>query len=159
MKFQSNVNGYITGFRYYKGAGAQGSHIGNLWSISGAKLASVTFTSETTSGWQTVSLINPVAITANTIYVVSYFSQHGDYVKTNSYFTKNIVNGPLTALGWTSSQPNGVYKYSSISAFPNINTSIAIANYWADVISSPSSTTVSSFSLTVIKFRITGQVA
>ena len=82
MKFSSNINGYVTGFRYYKGAGAQGVHIGSLWSISGTKLASATFTGETASGWQTVTLSTPIAITANTIYVVSYFSQHGDYVKT-----------------------------------------------------------------------------
>jgi hypothetical protein len=30
MKFKSNVNGYISGFRYYKGTGAQGSHVGNF---------------------------------------------------------------------------------------------------------------------------------
>ena len=98
MKFSSSVNGYISGLRYYKGVGAQGTHIGNLWTSNGAKLASATFTVETASGWQTVTFTTPVAITANTIYVVSYFSPHGDFVYTNNYFTTSMANGPLTAL-------------------------------------------------------------
>lgn len=134
MKFFSNVDGYISGLRFYKGVGGQGLHIGNLWTINGTNLATATFTGETASGWQTVTLSPPVAITANTIYVVSYFSQHGDYVKNDPYFTTNMVNGPLTALGWTASQPNGVYKYSSTSAFPDQNAYVGSTNYWADVI-------------------------
>ena len=104
MKFTSSVGGYITGLRFYKGVGGKGTHIGNLWSINGTNLASATFTNETSSGWQTVTLSSPVAITANTTYVVSYFSQNGDFVKTN-FFTTNIVNGPLTGLGWTAAEP------------------------------------------------------
>src|SRR5204862_7548287 len=46
MKFRSDVNGYITGIRFYKGAGNTGTHIGNLWSANGSKLASATFSSE-----------------------------------------------------------------------------------------------------------------
>jgi hypothetical protein len=150
MKFRTSINGYVSGFRYYKGAGAQGTHIGNLWNITGTKLATATFTGETASGWQTVTLSTPVAITANTIYVVSYFSQHGDYVKTNPYFTADVVNGPLTRLGWTASQPNGVYRYTAASAFPNNNAYIGNTNYWADVIFTSSSTpTLTSFALAV----------
>ncbi|MEI6748394.1 MAG: DUF4082 domain-containing protein, partial [Bacteroidota bacterium] len=134
MKFRTNIDGYITGFRYYKGVGAQGVHIGNLWSIAGVNLASATFTGETVSGWQTVALTTPVAITANTIYVVSYFSSHGDYVRTIPYFTADVVNGPLTGLGWSETEPNGVYTYSVSPAFPNNNAYVGSANYWADLL-------------------------
>ncbi len=134
MKFRSNADGYVTGFRYYKGDGAQGVHIGNLWSSSGSNLASAVFTNETASGWQTVSLTSPIAVTANTIYVVSYFSPHGDYVKTSSYFSQDIVNGPITGLGWSLSEPNPVYRYSSVSAFPDNNAYVGSNNYWADVL-------------------------
>ena len=85
MKFTSNVGGYITGLRFYKGVGGKGTHIGNLWSINGTNLASATFIDETASGWQTVTFSSPVAITANTIYVVSYFSPNGDFVYTNHF--------------------------------------------------------------------------
>lgn len=154
MKFSSNIGGYITGFRFYKGVGGQGTHIGNLWSINGTKLASATFTNETASGWQTVTLSTPVAITANTTYVVSYFSQHGDFVKTDPFFTSNIVNGPLTGLGWTATEPNGVYKYSSSSSFPNVSTYAGKSNYWADVIFSSSSTTNTASSPIILVVKV-----
>jgi large repetitive protein len=133
MKFTSSADGYISGFRYYKGIGAQGLHTGNLWSITGINLASAVFTDETASGWQTATLTNPVAINANTIYVVSYYSPHGDFVKTVPYFTADFTNGTLTALGWTESQPNGVYRYSPFSVFPNNNAFVGSSNFWADV--------------------------
>ena len=47
--------------------------MGNLWNAaSKSLLASATFSSETASGWQQANLSSPVAITANTLYVVSY---------------------------------------------------------------------------------------
>ena len=41
MKFRAEVNGFITGLRFYKGSGNNGPHVGNLWTSSGALLASV----------------------------------------------------------------------------------------------------------------------
>ena len=119
MKFSSSVNGYISGLRYYKGVGAQGIHIGNLWTSNGTNLASATFTGETASGWQTVSFNSPVAITANTIYVVSYFSPNGDFVYTDHFFTSNMVNGPLTALACSCKSAQWGLLNTSSSAFPN----------------------------------------
>ena len=43
LKFYSDVPGTITGVRFYKGSRNTGTHVGTLWSSSGAKLASVTF--------------------------------------------------------------------------------------------------------------------
>ena len=158
VKFFSNLDGFISGLRFYKGVGGQGNHIGNLWNKNGDNLASANFSNETASGWQTVTLSAPVAITANTTYVVSYFSQHGDFVKTDPYFTSNKVNGPLTGLGWTETEPNGVYKYSSSSAFPNVSTYAGSSSYWADVIftllpptdlTAPNTTSVLPFSNTI----------
>ncbi|MBE2224961.1 MAG: DUF4082 domain-containing protein, partial [Anaerolineae bacterium] len=39
VKFQSDVSGYITGIRFYKGTNNTGTHIGNLWDSSGQQLA------------------------------------------------------------------------------------------------------------------------
>ena len=66
VQFTPDTDGWITGVRFYKGAGNTGTHIGNLWSASGALLAEATFTSETAGGWQTVQFQNPVAVTAGT---------------------------------------------------------------------------------------------
>ena len=43
LKFYSDVAGTITGVRFYKGPHNTGTHIGNLWSSTGTKLASVKF--------------------------------------------------------------------------------------------------------------------
>ena len=74
MKFQADVAGSITGFRFYKGPQNTGPHEAYLWTSTGTLLASATFTNETASGWQSVSLSQEVAIQADTTYVVSYHS-------------------------------------------------------------------------------------
>jgi hypothetical protein len=134
LKFQSSVSGYITGIRFYKGDGTTGTHIGHLWdpSSTSSPLASVTFVAETCYGWQEAIFSSPVSISANTIYIASMHSSSGDYAYTNPYFTADITNGSLTAIGTSSTGgPNGVYKYSSTSIFPNQN--FQSTNYWIDV--------------------------
>src|SRR5258708_7942552 len=77
IQFKSTLGGYITGLRFYKGSSNTGLHYGTLWTGSGTKLADAVFTNETTSGWQSVTLDHPVKISANTTYVVSYFTGVG----------------------------------------------------------------------------------
>ena len=60
VKFRSDIAGYITGVRFYKGAGNTGTHVGHLWTASGTLLATATFTSETATGWQQVNFSQPV---------------------------------------------------------------------------------------------------
>ena len=79
VKFTSDVAGSITGIRFYKGAGNGGTHVGHLWDSAGNLLATATFTGETSSGWQQVSFASPVAISANTTYVASYYAPQGHY--------------------------------------------------------------------------------
>ena len=43
----------------------------------GHQLATVTFTGETATGWQQATFPGPVAVTANTTYVASYFAPLG----------------------------------------------------------------------------------
>src|SRR5437868_11284332 len=132
VKFRSSQAGYITGVRFYKGAANVGTHIGHLWSSTGTKLAEITFTGETASGWQQMLFTTPVAIVANTTYVASYFSSTGYYAYTNPFFTAATVNSPLTALANGTDGGNGVYIYAAASAFPN-NT-YQTTNYWVDVV-------------------------
>ena len=51
VKFTANVNGYVSGIRFYKSTANTGTHVGNLWSSAGTLLASATFAAETASGW------------------------------------------------------------------------------------------------------------
>ena len=41
VKFQSNIDGYITGLRFFKGPPNTGVHVGNLWTATGTLLVSV----------------------------------------------------------------------------------------------------------------------
>src|SRR5262249_2397992 len=79
VKFQSETSGFITGIRFYKGAGNTGTHIGNLWSSTGSLMATAAFTGESSTGWQQVTFASPVAVAANTTYVASYFAPLGHY--------------------------------------------------------------------------------
>jgi hypothetical protein len=140
MRFRANSPGSITGLRFYKTAGNSGTHIGELYSNSGTRLAQATFTGETATGWQTVLFSSPVAVVANTTYVASYFSSLGNYVEDNGYFaTTGLTNGNLTALKDGVDGCNGPYKYTAAPAFPNA--CFASANYWVDVIYSATAVT------------------
>ncbi|HZJ28081.1 MAG TPA: DUF4082 domain-containing protein [Acidimicrobiia bacterium] len=133
VKFRADVAGEITGIRFYKGSGNTGTHVGNLWSSSGSLLASVTFTGESGSGWQQASFSSPVAITANTTYVASYFAPNGGWaIDTNFFTASGVVNTPLQALALGVDGGNGVYQYGSVSAFPS--STYAASNYWVDVV-------------------------
>jgi hypothetical protein len=130
VKFKSDVNGYVTGIRFYKGSGNTGTHIGNLWTSAGQLLTTATFSNETASGWQQVNFSQPVAINANTVYVASYHTSSGRYAINEGYFTSSIDSPPLHFLRDGESGGNGVYKYGT-TGFP-INTYRA-SNYLVDV--------------------------
>ncbi len=152
VKFRSDTAGTITGIRFYKATTNTGTHVGNLWSSSGTKLASATFTGETASGWQQVNFATPVSIAANTVYVASYHTNTGHYSDDQNFFaTKGVDNPPLHALAAGVSGANGVYRYGASSSFPNQNYNSS--NYWVDVVfstgavSDTSPPTVTAFSI------------
>jgi hypothetical protein len=133
LKFRTSVAGFISGIRFYKG-GAQngGIHVGSLWSATGTLLGRATFTAETPQGWQEVRFGSPIAVNANTTYVVSYYAPTGGYAGDNDYFLgTGVINGPLQALADGADGGNGVYRYGP-SGFP-IETWFS-TNYWVDVV-------------------------
>ena len=134
VKFKADVSGKITGIRFYKGTGNTGTHVGNLWSASGTQLASATFTDETASGWQQVTFATPVAITAGTVYVASYFAPVGHYAADGGYFAAaGVDNVPAArACRTASAAATACTRTAAPAAFPN-NTFLA-TNYWVDVV-------------------------
>jgi hypothetical protein len=134
VKFRSQLPGYITGVRFYKGAANTGTHVGNLWTVTGTHLASATFTNETASGWQEVLFPSPVPITANTTYVASYHINSGYVAFDESYFVDGVYNNPLRALRNGEDGPNGLFKLGT-SGFPTL--SWQSTNYWVDVVFRP----------------------
>jgi hypothetical protein len=134
VKFRSDVNGKVTGVRFYKGSTNTGTHTGSLWSSTGTRLATATFSAESASGWQTATFSTPVSITANTIYVVSYHTNVGNYANDVYYFASSGADAPpLHALASGVSGSNGVYRYGS--GFPK--SSWNSSNYWVDVMFVP----------------------
>jgi methionine-rich copper-binding protein CopC len=98
MKFQSSVAGWAAGVRFYNGTGNGGTHTGSLWSSTGTLLATGTFTNESATGWQTMLFPNPVLLSANTTYVVSYYESEGHYSVDEDLFDSARSVPPLTAL-------------------------------------------------------------
>ncbi|MGR9453506.1 DUF4082 domain-containing protein [Rhizobium leguminosarum] len=131
VKFQSSVAGTVSGIRFYKSSLDTGTHTGSLWSSTGTRLATLTFTNETASGWQTATFTSPVTLTAGQTYTASYHTNVGNYSTTANYFLSNVTSGPLTA----PASGNGVYRYGN-SAFPT--SSFDQTNYWVDVMFNPS---------------------
>lgn len=135
LKFQASAAGYITGVRFYKGSQNTGTHVGHLWSSSGTLLGSVTFSNESSTGWQQANFASPIAIAANTTYVVSYNAPSGHYADDTGYFSSAATtNGVLTALRDGTSGANGLYTYAS-GVVPN--NGFQGSNYWVDVVYSP----------------------
>ena len=79
VRFQSSVAGTVSGIRFYKSSQDTGTHTGELWTSTGTRLATATFTNETASGWQSVTFSTPVTLTANATYVASYHTNVGHY--------------------------------------------------------------------------------
>ncbi|QUS35687.1 DUF4082 domain-containing protein [Falsirhodobacter algicola] len=131
MRFTAASAGEVLGVKFYKGAQNTGTHSGSLWTATGTRLATVSFTNETASGWQTANFDAPVTVDADTNYVVSYHTD-GRYAVDANYFAQTVARGSLTASGGG----NGVYAYGSDSAFPT--GSYNNSNYWVDVVFSSS---------------------
>ena len=133
LKFRATIPGYVTGVRFFKLAGATGTHIGHLWTMGGAKLAEVTFTNETASGWQTATFSPPAAIQANTTYIISYYVADGNRrlsISQHYFDTSGVTNGYLQALANGEEGPNGVFSETG-GFFNQDNLS---SNYWVDLI-------------------------
>jgi hypothetical protein len=142
VKFRADTNGVVSAIRFYKASKNTGTHVGSLWTSTGTLLGSVTFTGESSSGWQQANFGTPIAITANTVYVASYLAPNGHYSEDDGYFaTHGVDYPPLHLLADGVAGPNGVYAYSATSAFPTL--SWAAANYYVDIVVTSTGSTIS----------------
>lgn len=133
LKFASVEAGNILGIKFYKASGNTGEHVGSLFASDGTLLASVTFTGETSEGWETAYFDTPVPIDAATLYVVAYHTITGNYGFDHGYFTAEFDRPPLYAPASGDVGGNGVYLYTDTpDTFPTDTASDT--NYWVDVI-------------------------
>ncbi len=139
LKFRADADGNVLGLRFYKAATNTGTHVGHLWSSSGTLLA-VTFTGESSSGWQQVNFAQPVAITANTTYIVSYFAPNGHYSATPMRLQGGRGRPPAACAGKRRGWPEWCVRYTSSAqgAFPT--STFSATNYWVDVLYTSSNT-------------------
>jgi Domain of unknown function (DUF4082) len=130
VRVVSDVAGQITALRFWKGTSESGAHTGHVWSGAGQLLATVTFANESASGWQQQALPAPVAVVANTEYVVSVTTPpNGYFVDTQNVFTTPLVNGHLRGVAGT----NGVF--GPVGTFPT--QSYQSSNYFRDLVFVP----------------------
>jgi hypothetical protein len=128
VRFTSDVDGFATGIRFYKGITNIGPHTGKLWTSTGTLLGSIAFANETASGWQEMAFSSPIAVVANTQYIASYHTASGRYAFDRDYFSvSEVYSVPLRAPAIT----NGVYQYGA-GGFPS--SSWNSSNYWVDVV-------------------------
>jgi Domain of unknown function (DUF4082) len=125
MKFQATTAGQLLSIRYYKDPSETGVHTGRIWSAAGVQLASVPFTNEWASGWQTATLTTPLALAGSTTYVVSVNS-NSRYDATNSGLSTPINNGDLSSVA---DGADGVY--GAPGTFPT--NSYQNSNYFRDL--------------------------
>jgi Domain of unknown function (DUF4082)/Concanavalin A-like lectin/glucanases superfamily/Fibronectin type III domain/Viral BACON domain/Bacterial Ig domain len=142
VRFKADLDGTVTGVRFYKAAANTGTHIGNLWSSNGTLLARATFSGETASGWQQVSFSTPVDITAGTTYVASYYAPRGHYSSSSAYYFNpspfggnSLDSPPLHAISSNFGGSNGVYAYDDATTFPTATYNGE--NYGVDVVFTP----------------------
>ncbi len=121
IQFSAGIPGKITHIRFYKASGETGIHFGRIWSDTGVLLRQQQFFSETSSGWQELTLSSPLTITPGTKYRVSY-NVNAFGAKIQSTFGPPILNWPLTA-------HTGLYSTPAAS-FPNTG---SVSNFLADV--------------------------
>jgi hypothetical protein len=133
VRFHADVNGFISGVRFYKSAANTGTHVAHLWTAGGVLLASAPFTNETPSGWQQATFPSTVAIAAGSDYIASYSTATGHYSVDDSFFASaGVDNGPLHASQNAAGRANGVYALGAGGVFPA--GSYNSRNYWVDVV-------------------------
>ncbi len=123
VRFTVDSPGTISAVRFYKGPNNTGAHTGTLWTGAGTQLATGTFTSESTTGWQTLTFATPVNVSPGTEYVASYRASVGRYSTGASFGSGDRSRGPIR-VGSTA----GAYTYGA--GFPS---SSSPANYLVDV--------------------------
>ena len=124
VKIGGDVGEVIPGVRL-----CRDTHVGRLSSTRGLVLAQATCTSESASGWQQVSFATPVAIQANTNYVMFYYAPVGRYAYDEGYFASAYTKGPLRAPSITEAGGNGVHRCGAGGGFPS--STYRSESYWS----------------------------
>ncbi|HEX6257853.1 MAG TPA: DUF4082 domain-containing protein [Candidatus Saccharimonadales bacterium] len=124
MRWNTSTAGNVAGVRIYRASGVYPTGTTpltvGLWDTSGNLLASRSLLpGNQQSGWINVAFSSPVSVSANTDYVVGYYSPNGREEYTNDVFDSAVTNGSLTAPADTVGARNGVYSANSTMSYPS----------------------------------------
>ena len=119
VKFTADFAGTVTGIRFYKAAANTGTHVGSLWTRRRhAARAGDLHRARRPPAGSTSRFSSPVAVTAGTTYVASYFAPNGHYSVTGGGFSSAVDNPPLHALA-NATSANGVYALRRLERVPD----------------------------------------
>jgi hypothetical protein len=140
----SNVDGYVTGIRWYFPATLPAvAPTALLYEVidsgSGTELASTQFASPVAGQWNEVLFDDPVPVDADTLYIAAVWTPDR-YVATSGFFTAaDLVSGDLVAIqdatnptGLSGNQRNGRFESGASPAYPT--DFFGAASYFADVL-------------------------
>jgi len=131
LRFTPASDGFVSGVRFYKASGNTGTHVGSLWNASGQRLAQVTFSNETATGWQKATFSSPVEVTEGTHYTVSYSAPQGHYSYTQRYWPYVArATSPVEATPGLGAAAPGTF--GSVGSMPTDTWNEA--NYFVDVL-------------------------
>ncbi|WP_242497807.1 DUF4082 domain-containing protein [Microbacterium protaetiae] len=131
VQFTPTSDGYVTGVRFYKGEANTGTHVGSLWDSTGQRLGSVTFTDETSSGWQQALFSSPIEVVAGQKYTVSYTAPNGGYAAQTLYWPYDArESSPVSVASGVGSAAPGVF--AAPGEFPT--STWHETNYYVDVL-------------------------
>ncbi len=162
--FKVATAGNIVGYRFYEGNYNYPSNTreGSLWSVSGTQLATKVAPAMGSNGWKEVLFDAPVAVSANTPYMVSVFFNLGNWSASFGGFNSDVVSGDITVYGFgntpDSMTEQGRYIESPVNAFPIFGSGGRSA-YGMDVMFEAGSSQVDITGSTAITFAASGAMS
>ena len=124
LTFFSTTAGSITAVRFYAGPTNTGPQPVALWNSTGTTKLGTGTSTDTGTGWRTVNLVTPVAIAANTNYVVTYTAPAGGYSLTSNDLLLPRSTGVIRTR-------TGAGRLGSGTGFPTATNN---NNYFVDVV-------------------------
>lgn len=114
LSFIPLTYGQITAVKFYKRLENDGIHTAHVWDASATMLAEQVFTDETASGWQIVTLDEPVIVYGHFPLKVSVHMASGFYSYDRPVFTDETIAPPFVY------EANaGMYDYGTSPTYPN----------------------------------------
>ena len=101
---------------------------------AGTSLATVTFTGETATGWQQATFATPVAITANTTYVASYYAPNGRYAADDGLLRDGRASTTRRCTRCATASTAPTASTGTAPAAASRPTRYQSTNYWVDVV-------------------------